>query len=105
MDFKKNLADATKSVVFRMERDAILRSLDVVALDHFFKKWKQPTPKSITPMQLMHYTRLQLDTFTYEEKLTSAKWIADVGLPLPKGFELVDNQLGDRMLTGHGPCL
>ncbi len=60
------------------ERDAVLRSLDEDAFIAHCNKWKVPQPARWLPgaiMILMHKSRLQIASFTEEEKRTSREWL------------------------------
>jgi hypothetical protein len=100
-DPEKNLA--LEGLVFRMERDAILRELDVKKMENFMRRNKQKVPKythPTVPYALMHNARLQVLNFSPEEKLESAMWLRANNYSLPKGMKLVSNQLGGVILTG-----
>jgi hypothetical protein len=87
----------TMDALFRAERDAVLRSLDVQQMQAFMIKWKQPVPsnwgKPDAALGVMHRARLALPTFNYEEKLVSAMWLVAHQYPLPVGIQLVDGVL------------
>lgn len=95
----KNLARSQKMrmVVFRMERDAVLRSLSVEGMLKLLVKWNQPVPKNwgdpLAPLAIMHAARVQLPSFSYEEKIASARWLANNKFPLPPPWVYRDGKL------------
>jgi hypothetical protein len=67
----------------------------------FVRKWRVPLSANYTNTQLghhlvlltMHKTRLDIVTFTYEEKVASARWILDNGFTLPSHVYIAGGKL------------
>jgi hypothetical protein len=97
---KKQLARQlqTADVLYRMERDAVLRGLDPEKLMAHFVRWKRPIPKFWgkvdAPLAIMHRARLELaNNFSKEECMASALWLIAHQYQLPAGMELKDGIL------------
>ena len=62
-----------------IERDAVLRKLDVDALHVHMAKWNVPRPERwahpTVPVAMMHKARLSINAFTAEEKEVSRVWL------------------------------
>lgn len=69
---------------FLKERDAMLRLLDNDAFDKHCRKWRIKTPSDgwvpLAREALMHKSRIEIDTFTPEEKAVSFEWLAEHGM-------------------------
>lgn len=71
------------------ERDAMLRMLDPARCIEHFKKWKLQQPPGAwadsieVPLIMMHKCRLEITTFSDEEKAVSRNWLRARGY---KGF-------------------
>jgi hypothetical protein len=65
------------------ERDAMLRALDPCRCIEHFKKWHLPQPPGgwldEVPLIMMHKCRLEVPTFSEEERELSRKWLAERG--------------------------
>lgn len=87
----------TVDAMFRLERDQILRELDVEKMTAFLIKWKQKVPekwgKPDAALAIMHRARLALGSFHYDEKLKSAQWLVAHLYSLPVGMMLKDGIL------------
>lgn len=99
---KRKLRDALRSskaqqVLFRMERDAVLRELSTEKMMALLLKWKQPIPKQwghpLGPLLVMHAARIQLPSFSIAEKMVSAKFMVKHGYTLPPPWKYVDGKL------------
>lgn len=92
-NIEKLLGRARKGIVFRAERDFVLRSLDVQKMKEFFTRWQQPWPPSFSkpniPLAAMHKARLDILAFTPPEKLFSALWLIGHQFELPEQLKLV----------------
>jgi hypothetical protein len=67
---------------FNRERDAMLRALDEDAFDKFAREWSVPQPaqwKPLAKLAAMHKARLQIKSFSAQEKATSRAWLAANG--------------------------
>jgi hypothetical protein len=67
---------------FVRDRDAALRSLNEAAFDKFAREWSVPQPaqwKRGAKLAAMHKARLQIISFTPEEKALSRAWLASNG--------------------------
>lgn len=88
------------NVLYRMERDDVLRSLDPEKLLAHFIRWKRPVPKfwgkQDAPLAIMHRARLDLPNFDHAERLLSAMWLVAHRYPLPQGTELTDGVFLDH---------
>lgn len=80
----------------------MLRALDPVAFMLLARKWRVPLSANYNcTTQLgrhlilltMHKTRLDIVTFTYEEKVASARWILDNGFTLPSHVWIAGGKL------------
>jgi hypothetical protein len=93
----RGLRDA--DVLYRMERDAVLRSLDPEKLLAHFIRWRRPVPKfwgkPDAPLAIMHRARLDLPGFDHSERLVSALWLVAHQYGLPEGVTLRDGLLVD----------
>jgi hypothetical protein len=91
------LKAARTGLVFRMQRDAILREMDVKKMEAFMRRHKQKVPNYVhpsVPIAMMHMARLQIRAFTSEEKIVSAKWLMENNYTnLPNGITYVDGIL------------
>lgn len=94
---RKSVDMATQARRFRLERNSVLRSLDVHMMTAFFLRWKQPLPdkwatdKPDAQLACMHYARLQVDDMSQGEKLASAKWLVHNTYSLPSGYTISDD--------------
>jgi hypothetical protein len=67
------------------ERDEVLRALDVERFEAFWRKHRQPMPRSgrwagpIVPLIMMHKARLAVETMSEAEKAVSREWLAARG--------------------------
>ena len=69
-----------KIKLYCKERDEMLRSLDVEKFHRFYKKHKLVKPHGgwltpEVPLIMMHKARMQINSFTEEEKEVSRKWL------------------------------
>lgn len=84
---------------FRLERNTVLRSLDVKMMDAFFLRWKAPLPsawhtgKPDAQLACMHYARIQCTDMRPDEKVASAKWLLEKTYTLPSGYTLDGDKL------------
>ena len=72
------------------ERDAVLRKLDVAEFERFYSKHRLKRPREgwldpEVPLIMMHKARLQIVSFSDEERALSRKWLLDRGYSLPPG--------------------
>lgn len=91
----------------RKERDVLLQRLDIDdaatlirAAEKFARRWNIPTPpqgwaRPDVPLAALHKARLSIRSFSYKQKLASAKWL------LANDYELPENIYYDgTTLTG-----
>ena len=96
---QRRAQQSTAAARFRMERNSVLRSLDVNEMTAFFKRWQQPLPdkwatdKPNAQLATMHYARLQVTDMTHDERLLSAKWLVANTYSLPSGFAIEGDEL------------
>jgi len=67
---------------FNRERDSMLRSLDEAEFDSFARNWNVPQPAAWKPkakLAAMHKARLNIESFTPDEKDVSRDWLASNG--------------------------
>lgn len=96
---QRRLQMANVNKRFRMERNSVLRSLDVKMMDAFFIRWKAPLPtlwatdKPDAQLACMHYARIQCPDMTEKERYDSATWLVANTYGLPSGYQIVGNKL------------
>lgn len=81
------LKEASRRNRHALERNSVLRSLDVNMMEAFLARWKQPVPKlwgtgHDARLAVMHLARLQIAEMTVEEKQASVEWLEAHGYKL-----------------------
>jgi hypothetical protein len=72
---------------WNVERDRILRSLNINQFQAFWEKHNLPTPRGgwaspMVPLIMMHKSRLQVTTMTESEREVSRSWLLSHGYDL-----------------------
>jgi len=75
MESKKEMIEQ-----FVKDRDAAFRSLDMYTIVKYMAKYRMPFPSSeLVFWAMIHKARLDITTFTVDEKIESCQWLMEHG--------------------------